>query len=147
MNTTGKLLTTPFNSSAVIELDQNYFPHPWNEIQWQELNSQHHRLLTWNLDSVLVGFALLSIVPGDDVAHLYKIVLRPEHRGLGHAQNFWNAICENLKQNAYSKVFLEVEASNERAIRFYVKSGFSILRKIQGYYSNGEDAIVMILTL
>ena len=39
---------------------------------------------------------------------------------------------------------LEVRASNENAIRFYEKLGFIKVVKRRNYYSNKEDAILMI---
>lgn len=56
---------------------------------------------------------------------------------------------EEVKKDAYAKrvktLTLEVRESNIKAINFYQKHGFVISHKKEGYYSNGEDAIYMIL--
>lgn len=148
MNTTGKLINIPMDAvsnSGILELDQRFFPHPWTEGQWLELNSEHHVLLVWNAGphSENLAFALLGIVPGDDTAHLYKILVHPELRGTGLVQTFWAEVVAFLREHGLSRVYLEVESSNSAAVRFYQKSGFRLLRKIPRYYSNGEDALIM----
>ena len=41
-------------------------------------------------------------------------------------------------------VQLEVRASNTRAQRFYRRLGYKEVFEIDGYYSDGEDALVMM---
>jgi ribosomal-protein-alanine N-acetyltransferase len=95
----------------------------------------------------LKGFALLGTVPGDDVAHLYKIVIAQTDRGSGTSQEFWAQITKQLVLFGITRVYLEVQGDNSRAINFYLKLGFKTLRKAKGFYSNGSDALIMELTL
>jgi ribosomal-protein-alanine N-acetyltransferase len=44
-------------------------------------------------------------------------------------------------------IYLEVRISNIPAIRLYEKYGFRKARIIKGYYSDGEDAYVMVKRL
>ncbi|MFP5386311.1 MAG: GNAT family N-acetyltransferase [Bacteriovoracia bacterium] len=134
-------------SADVLQLDQDFFPHPWTSAQWEGLNWKTHSLYTWRERSLLVAFALFGTLPGDDAAHLYKILVLPERRGDGTAHKFWNQIARSLKDSGFFSIYLEVEASNDRAIAFYQKAGFTILRRNLGYYSNGEDALMMSATL
>jgi len=39
--------------------------------------------------------------------------------------------------------YLEVRVTNEPGVTLYKKLGFEVSRKINGYYSDGEDAYVM----
>lgn len=150
MNTTGKLRATDLagpNLAAVISLDHQHFPNPWTEQQWRELNPDQNLLLEWRSQDKCQGFALFGAVPSDNTVHLYKILLHPDYRGTGMAQDFWKAIYLFLKSKGIISVYLEVEADNNRAISFYEKVGFTLLRKNKGYYSNGQDALIMELTL
>ena len=144
MNITGKI-NEEMPSEEIIHLDLNYFPQPWTESQWKQLN--HYKLFTWRENTELIGFALFGINPADDVAHLFKILILPSRRGTNHMTDFWNSIVQQLKNLELSSVYLEVECENQRAIGFYKKNGFATLRKNKAFYSSGKDAWVMSLTL
>jgi ribosomal-protein-alanine N-acetyltransferase len=148
MSITGSLRPIVAGSAEwdlVREFDQRYFPRPWPPEQWQ-LGQEHH-LLGWFEDRELRGFCLLAHLPDDETSHLLKILVHPEHRGTGVAGSFWKAITLYLRELKLSKVYLEVEASNQGALRFYAKQGFRTLRSVKQYYSDGEGAHMMELTL
>ncbi len=142
MNITGK----PRAGKDVQELDQKYFPRPWKEADWQSLDMSQHRL--WALEeNEIIGFALFATPTGDETAHLLKVLIIPEKRGSGLAAQFWKSLCEELQKSGFRTVYLEVEKSNERARAFYQKLGFQLLREVKSYYSDGEAALMMQLTL
>ena len=143
MNITGN----PAILSAVIELDQAYFPEPWTLNEWHHINWNHYRLIPFIKDEVLRGFALLGLVPGDDTAHLYKILLHPDCQGLGLAGVFWKDILSEMKNSNIRSIYLEVNTKNAQAITFYEKQGFKLIRTNKAFYSSGEDALIMTLTL
>jgi ribosomal protein S18 acetylase RimI-like enzyme len=146
MNTIGNI-SEEVVSPELISLDQNFFPTPWTQKQWLELNLGSHTIYGLRKEGKLVGFALLWTLDGDNVAHLLKILLLTDSRGTGASVAFWSAIVENLLQKGFESVYLEVEAQNVRARSFYEKVGFKVLRRIKAYYSSGEDALTMSLTL
>ena len=131
----------------VIALDRDYFPNPWTQAQWMTLNSDQHQLLTWKIDQKLVGFALFGMNSGEEIAHLYKLVIHPDLQGQGVAQAFWIKILEFLRGFNVSSVYLEVNVENKRAIGFYEKSGFKVLRIQKKFYSDGRDALIMVASL
>ncbi|HXH30565.1 MAG TPA: GNAT family N-acetyltransferase [Bacteriovoracaceae bacterium] len=150
MNTTGKgLVFTPDSEqfSHVMIMDSNYFPRPWDDKSWLDLNLKTNTLMGWERRGDLVGFALFGTAPSDDTAHLFKILIKPEFQGSHISQEFWTFIVSELKLRNFTSIFLEVEASNERAQRFYQKVGFKDLRIIKSFYSDGEDAHMMQLML
>ena len=51
------------------------------------------------------------------------------------------------ESNSLASVTLEVRESNRKAKSFYSKLGFQPIATREGYYSNGEDAIIMELQL
>lgn len=147
MNTIGNLQAGFPVTDEIIEQDQDYFPRPWNKEQWLSLQETQHVFWTWNIHERVAGWALFSLVPGDDLAHLYKILLLPEYRGSGEAQAFWAQILPELRKMGANRVYLEVEVSNLVAQKFYQKLGFVVLRQVKAFYSGGEDALIMQLTL
>ena len=128
--------------SQVLALDLQFMPQPWSETQWRELNS-HDRVCLLIEDEALVGFALHRLSPWEGLAHLFKITLHPDHRGGGKAQKFWLEQEDYLRTEKIARVFLEVAVSNTTAAGFYRKLGFQILRRIPGFYSNGDEAFSM----
>jgi len=82
------------------------------------------------------------------VGHLISIaVLEPyRRRGIGSA-----LLRETIRvmREVYDveSIYLEVRVSNTVAIRLYEKFGFVKVRRIRGYYMDGEDAYVMVLRL
>lgn len=146
MNTTGEFAVEAVNQE-VICMDQELFPNPWSDKQWLELNPDQNRIFTLRINGKLLGMALFGVVPGDDTAHLFKILVHPEQRGGTVSHFFWSNIVQNLTQSGMNSIYLEVESSNHRAIRFYEKNGFKLLRRNRAYYSSGEDALIMSMTL
>ncbi len=149
MNTTGKIHQLTSRTTfweEIIELDQIFFPRPWKKSDWETLNLSQHGLWVIEKENRAIGFALFG-TPQDETAHLLKILIIPEERSPGTALGFWKHISKNLHSLGYSKVYLEVEESNERARAFYVKLGFQLLRRVKSYYSGGETGIMMQLTI
>jgi|1048.fasta_scaffold06530_3 ribosomal protein S18 acetylase RimI-like enzyme len=146
MNITGKL-QVGYPSEEIIKLDQDFFPIPWTRDQWNQLDPKQNKLFCWYDSEKLIGFALFGITEYDNAAHLFKILINPFHRGTGKSQVFWSAILLQLPLYGCSSIYLEVNSGNIAAIRFYEKCGFKILRKNKAYYSSGEDAVIMSLTL
>jgi [ribosomal protein S18]-alanine N-acetyltransferase len=147
MNTTGKLAIEPLTTKDVLELDLAHFPTPWSAEQWHDLNPDQTILFTFRTQKALIGYSLFGLSPGDDVAHLFKILIDPSFQHQGNAVLFWSQIVLDLKLKKLSRVYLEVEASNRRAIHFYEKAGLRLIRLNKRYYSNGEDALMMELLL
>ena len=96
----------------------------------------------------LIGHAVMSVAAGE--CHLLNLCVAPswQRRGLG------GILLEHVVRLALAhgceSIFLEVRPSNRDAIRLYQRSGFTVIGKRPGYYSNGdgrEDAIVMRLKL
>jgi [ribosomal protein S18]-alanine N-acetyltransferase len=149
MNTTGNTLV-PFDLARleeVIALDQRFFYRPWSTLEWVDLNWNTHDLCLWGNETQLKGFGLFTFLTGDEAAHLLKILLVPDEQGTGQATEFLLEMCNHLRKKNVSRIFLEVEKTNFRAISFYQKSGFKQLRLIRKFYSDGSDALTMDLAL
>ena len=150
MNTTGKFIQVSINGplfKEVISLDHASFPRPWIEKNWLSIGDGFHHLMGVQVKGELAGFSLYHFLPGDAVAHLLKICLREDVRGSKITRDFWVGQIQYLAEKGINNIYLEVEASNLRAYGFYKKVGFKELRKISKYYSDGQDAVVMQLTL
>ncbi|MCX8205448.1 MAG: ribosomal protein S18-alanine N-acetyltransferase [Candidatus Nezhaarchaeota archaeon] len=75
--------------------------------------------------------------------HVISIAVLPHARRMGIGSALMARTMDALRRYGASEVFLEVRVSNEPAIALYRKLGFEYVRKIRGYYADGEDAWIM----
>lgn len=129
-----------FYLNEVIELDQNFFDWPWTKDQWESLDFDHNGLWVLRESDEIIGFCLFQTLKGDEVCHLYKILVKPDRLRLGGASMLLNSSLEHLVARGFRSVYLEVSTKNLAAISFYKKFGFKELRKIPHFYNNGDDA-------
>ena len=125
----------------ILSIEKKVFKHPWSkeQLSW-ELNSQpvtenHVMIARGNM----IGY-LFSHVVDDDVQILNIAIDIPfQHKGYGE-----QLLSYFLDQfNGDSSIHLEVRKSNFPAINLYLKFGFHETGTRKGYYSDGEDAIIM----
>ena len=134
--------------SAIINTDKNFFPWPWSEQFWADfLSTRKFMLVAQTKGDAFNGFALLELFEHEKMAHLYKIILLPECRGNGAGECFHRLILDKLKANDYNRVYLEVSAVNEGALRHYRRLDYQELTTKKNFYKNGDDAVVMELSL
>ena len=78
----------------------------------------------------------------DQAVELFYLYVSPRHRGQGLSHMLLDRLF-NQYSSVAQEMFLEVRASNEAAQRTYKKYGFKQISLRQGYYPNGEDALIM----
>lgn len=121
------------------------FSDPWSEAALASRLSPPHIFKVVLDKEKAVGFAIFARLGSE--AELYDIAVLPEYRGSGAAFVLWESAVSDIGDSA-STVYLEVRASNSRAIGFYKKLGFTETGVRKSYYKNPtEDAILMSLNL
>ena len=90
----------------------------------------------------LVGVITLDV--SFETADLEDIVVKNQFRKQGVASELLKMAESQLKESGVCKIFLEVRASNQTAINFYSKKGFEQISTRKSYYSDGENALVML---
>lgn len=128
---------------AVLQLDESEMQHPWSALQWSQLDDKHDVVFLLHEGDALVGFALYRLSPLEELAHLLKVVVTPAKRGSGLALEFFGDQEAWLRSEQIKRIYLEVAASNERALGLYRKLGFLKLRRIPHFYHDGQDAWTM----
>ena len=121
------------------------FSDPWSEAALASKLAPPHIFKVVLDKEKAVGFAIFARLGNE--AELYDIAVLPEYRGSGAASVLWESAVSDIGDSA-STVYLEVRASNSRAIGFYKKLGFTETGVRKSYYKNPtEDAILMSLNL
>ena len=82
-----------------------------------------------------------------DELHLIHIATHPDHRRKGAAGALMRTLIDHAVERRARLVLLEVRRTNRPAIRLYRSVGFSAIGVRRRYYSDGEDAIEMVLVL
>lgn len=76
--------------------------------------------------------------------HVISLAVLEEWRRKGIGYNLMVKAMEAMKTYyGAEEYYLEVRVSNEPAIRLYKKLGFNVVKILQGYYLDGEDAYLM----
>ncbi|MGW8289107.1 MAG: GNAT family N-acetyltransferase [Candidatus Bathyarchaeia archaeon] len=79
--------------------------------------------------------------------HVVSIAVLPQGRRKGIAQALMNKAIEGMMHYKAKLAYLEVRLTNDPGVSLYKKLGFEVNRTLNGYYSDGEDAYVMIKKL
>ena len=107
----------------------------------QELENENTTYIIAKEKEEVVGFAGISVCI--DEATLNNIVVKKTCRGRGIGGELLESlidICSDLNLKTFT---LEVNTTNEPAIRLYKKFGFKNLGVRKKYYNNTQDAYIM----
>lgn len=90
------------------------------------LADPHHAVLTAERDGRIIGYAMLIRGVAEDAAELSKIYVAAEHHGAGAATALMHLALATAGRWGVGRVWLGVNQANQRAQRFYAKSGFTV---------------------
>lgn len=121
-----------FTSDKLSRRSFSHFIKPGSHELW---------LLTQN-DQVL-GYALILYRAGTNLARLYSIALQPQAQGKGYAQQLLSFVQDIVASKFCVYMRLEVNISNQSAIKLYEKNGYRKISQIAHYYEDGSDALRM----
>jgi len=123
-------------------LPERYTPGLFNQLY--ETYSQG--FFVAKIGSRIIGF-LISIKTHETQARILMVGIQKNYRRNGIAtQLVRKYIISAIGQNIRI-IDLEVRTTNQPAISFYQKMGFTIQETIKGFYQNGTDAYTMRLWL
>lgn len=129
----------------VVELSRKTHKLPWSKVNFVEALANGYSACVIRYNSELIAFCVLMFAL--DTAHLSTIAVLPglQCKGLGSYLLRW---CERqIHRKSIEIITLETQLSNNAAIRFYEKHGFSRVGFRRAYYLVGknerEDAIIM----
>lgn len=104
--------------------------------RWMAEEGQGRVVFVAEVDGEVAGFAVWQELPGGE-AELLNLAVDPRLRRRGAGR----ALVEVMEGR---RVWLEVRASNEAAIRFYRSLGFAVCGVRRRYYRDpDEDAVLM----
>ncbi len=137
----------PSDLGDVLVIEEESFP--WGERYSREV-FLHYYFYTPDLFLVaeycgrIVGYIIADY--SRDTGHIVSIAVHPRFRGIGFGKKLMIEAEKRLVTKRVKKIVLEVEVTNNIAIKMYEKLGYRIVRILPGYY-NGRDAYLMMKTI
>ncbi|WP_159904098.1 ribosomal protein S18-alanine N-acetyltransferase [Salinirussus salinus] len=135
---------------AVHRIEQAAFPQPWPFDAFERyLGEPGFLVATPPADERVVGYVVADSVPnhGRPLGHIKDIAVRESHRERGVGTTLLKRSMGVLRTAGASSVKLEVREGNDTARRLYREHGFEHRRTIPRYYSDGENALVLVRPL
>jgi ribosomal-protein-alanine N-acetyltransferase len=138
---------TTADITAVCAIEQQVQYAPWTEKLFSDSLERH---VCWvaQKDQQVVGFFVVQFIV--DEAHLLNIAVDPTQQ----KQGIGRLLLDNVQQQAIIKkastIFLELRATNQRALALYQMAGFNEIGLRKNYYpaaQGKEDAVIMALML
>ena len=133
---------------AVVAIESEVFTTPWQRETFAGLIGRDgvELIVMTDGDERVIGYAVLWCIL--DQGELANLAITPARRGAGLGRRLLDHVLEVARKRGVEKLFLEVRASNEAALRLYRAHGFVEVGTRRGYYENPkEDARVMLVTL
>jgi len=132
---------------GIMDIEHKCFPTPWPRGVFEmELRSPRAFNLAARIDGVLVGY-IISWRIYDEI-HILNVAVHPDFRRMGVGRHLIGNCLGHFADKGANHALLEVRTSNYPALTLYNALGFEQVGLRKSYYTdNGEDAIVMILSL
>lgn len=135
----------------ILEIENLCFVDPWKkeDISYEMHSNPYSNL--WVIEYSNTALGLRQVVGFCDFwitfdsATICQIAVHPDLQRMHIGSELMDEVISELKVKRVRTMTLEVRKSNEKAINFYKKYGFTISHIKEGYYINGEDALYMIL--
>jgi [ribosomal protein S18]-alanine N-acetyltransferase len=142
----------------VMPIEQAVYAHPWNVANFSDSVTTGYQMQVLTLaqaddsgQAPILGYFVA--MQGFEEVHLLNITVAPAYQGQGWARVMLDALAVWSRGQAANWLWLEVRASNARALKVYLNHGFKQVSVRKDYYPAGpkangrEDAIVMSLKL
>ena len=134
---------------AVLAVESAAYPHPWSLGNFTDsIRAGYQAQVLMGGDTLLGYFIAMK---GVDEVHLLNITVAPAHQGEGWGRVMLDALGLWSRGEGAQWLWLEVRASNARAMSVYAAHGFRRVGERKNYYpaagGHREDAVVMSLRL
>ncbi len=127
--------------------EKELFPYsPWSTAQFKEefAGIPTTRFMSVAEDgNTIVGYCGVFVPAPGVEADILTVAVLPSHRRQGIAREFMRQIEAYALEREASALMLEVELSNESAIKLYESLGYMKISVRMDYYGPGKDAHVM----
>jgi len=135
--------------SAILELEKICFKEETfhkRQIEYLFLKAKS-LVLVASLEGNIVGSIIILLRKHISNARIYSLNVHPSYRRIGIGSLLIDQSENLLAKRGYRNLTLEAGVNNIAAQNLYTLKGFSVARKIENYYKNGDDALRFIKKL
>lgn len=140
---------TAARMDAVMTIEHAAYSHPWTSGNFTDSLAAGYLVQCLLAGNELLGYFVA--MPCDQEVHLLNITVAPAFQRQGWARVMLDALALWSRGRGAQSLWLEVRASNERALKIYQQQGFARVGMRKGYYplrdGEREDAVVMNMNL
>lgn len=141
-------ILTPADLPRAFQIENASHAFPWTEKTFASNQGERYLNLKIMQGEQMAGFAITQVVL--DEATLFNIAIDPGFQRQGVGRRLLEEVITQLEQRDVMTLWLEVRASNSKAIGLYESLGFNEVSVRRNYYPSAqgrEDAIMMALIL
>ena len=130
------------------EIEKTIFVDPWpmKEYAYEIEHNKYAYLYKLVDNNEIIGYFDVWLID-DAYGTIASIGIKKEYQGKGYSKLLMDKILELANKLNIDQIDLEVRTSNIKAISLYQKFGFEMVSVRSKYYSNGEDALLMVKVL
>lgn len=143
--------------SSVIGINTETLPEHYSDYFYYEILAEFpETFLIAELEGAVVGYVMCRIEYGFShlrrlglarKGHVVSIAVKGDHRGKGVGTILLRTAQDEMLKKSSNECYLEVRVSNEGAIALYQRLGYKVSGRLEGYYKDGEAALVMAIPL
>ncbi|WFN34445.1 ribosomal protein S18-alanine N-acetyltransferase [Methanogenium sp. S4BF] len=132
---------------GICTIEHELFPDPWDESAFRDALYLFPGLFfVAETNGTIIGFVSAGMEDTGDAVygHIMNIAVPSSSQRQGVGGRLLQRIEFECMVLGAEAMQLEVRVSNEDAQRFYQKYGYTQVFMLDSYYSNGEDAVLMM---
>ena len=142
---------------AVITINEEALPEHYSDYFYYEILSEFpETFLVADLEGAVIGYVMCRIEYGFShlkrlglarKGHIVSVAVKEQHRGKGVGTVLMRASHDAMLGKSATETYLEVRVTNTEAIALYQRLGYKVTGRLEGYYKDGEAALVMAAPL
>jgi ribosomal-protein-alanine N-acetyltransferase len=132
--------------AKVYEIELESFDNPYSMHYFRILMSLSGKyfLVSEDESGEITGYIVAIPLKGR-VCHIASIAVSKSCRGRRTGTCLLSSLLQLCQDDGYDAFILEVEATNNVALRLYLSAGFKIVGIKPNYYGRGRHALIMLL--
>jgi [ribosomal protein S18]-alanine N-acetyltransferase len=138
---------------AVIDINMETLPEHYSDYFYYEILAEFpETFLVAEIEGTVIGYVMCRIEYGFShlrrlglarKGHIVSIAVKERHRGKGVGTMLMRASQDAMAEKTATESYLEVRVTNAEAIALYQRLGYLVSSRLEGYYKDGEAALVM----